>query len=256
MSEPGDTTDRLGRLLLHIGANLMSSGANTARIRTTLERIASAFHCEVDVLVTHRAIMLTLSRHGDDYFFSRLKRTSPHGVNFSLVSGVSRMSWRVVQEGWTTEQVETELARLTALPHFPRWQVLLSVGAAGAAFCRLFGGGGPEMLVAFVATLLGLFVRQETAQRRFNPYLCTFFAATVSALVAGLSVHYHWGQEPQYALSTSVLYLVPGVPLINFASDLIDGNLMNGLVRGAHGLMISSAIALGLLVAFLVYRIQ
>ncbi|MFC0877902.1 threonine/serine exporter ThrE family protein [Saccharicrinis sp. FJH2] len=238
----------LGKALLRVGSNLMSCGANTRRIRMTVERISGAFNCTTELLITHRALMLTVSDENEDHFHSSLKRTSPHGVNFSVVSGISIMSWKVVQEGWNIDQINTELDRLLELPHYPRLVILLMVGIADAAFCRLFGGGWEEMLVAFIATFAGLYVRQEAVKRKFNPYLCIFFASFVSSLIAGLFVKFG-GSVQEYALSASVLYLIPGVPLINSFSDLIHGNIMNGIVRSVNGLIIAFAIAFGLLLA-------
>jgi uncharacterized membrane protein YjjP (DUF1212 family) len=43
-----------------------------------------------------------------------------------------------------------------------------------------------------------------------------------------------------------VLFLVPGVPLINSVTDLMDGNIQNGMVRAMNGLMIAFSIAMGL----------
>jgi uncharacterized membrane protein YjjP (DUF1212 family) len=63
------------------------------------------------------------------------------------------------------------------------------------------------------------------------------------------------GNEHEHAFATSVLFLIPGVPLINSFSDLIDGNLQNGIVRGLNGLIISFVIALGLLTTVLIYQI-
>ncbi len=245
----------LGNLLLEIGALLMSSGASTGRIRVTINRIAEAKGYQCDLLITHRALMLTLGDTDHPSFFSSLKRTSPHGVNFKLVSGISRMSWRVVQEKWNVEKISEDLERLKALPHFSRWIILTFVALAGSSFCRLFGGEAIEMIVTFVATFIGLFVRQEAHKRQFNPYLCVLFAATTSSMIAGAAMHYNIGAEPEHAFATSVLYLIPGVPFINSFTDLIDGNILNGVVRGVHGLIISFAIALGLVVAKLIFNI-
>lgn len=250
-----ENINRLSKLLLEVGALLMASGANTARIRITVLRIAEAYGYNAELLITHRALMLTLYDEEKDYFFSRLKRTSPHGVNFRMVSGISRMSWRIVDEKWNFDQVQQEIDRLKSLPHYPRLVILTTVALAGASFCRLFGGGPVEMLVAFVATFAGLFVRQEAVKKSFNSYLCIFFAAFVSSLISGLSVKLQLGSHPDYAFATSVLYLIPGVPLINSLSDLLDGNIMNGIVRGINGLIISFAIALGLLGAILIYNL-
>ena len=238
---------KLGETLLEIGSLLMSSGANSRRIRMTIERISSAFNCTTELLITHRALMISVNDSYDEHFHSSLKRTSPHGVNFRIVSGISRMSWNVVHENWTIEQINNELIRLTSLPHYPRLIILTMVGLAGASFCRLFGGNWSDMLVAFIATFAGLFVRQEVVKRKFNPYMCVFIAAFTSSLIAGLFVKF--GDIQEYALSTSVLYLIPGVPLINSFSDLIHGNIMNGLVRSVNGLIIAFSIALGLMLS-------
>ena len=246
--------NELCKLLLEIGSLLMSSGANTSRIRITIMRIANAYGYQAELLITHRALMLTIYDGDKDYFFSRLKRTSPHGANFKMVSGISRMSWRIVEEKWSLEQVQQEMDRLKTVPHYPRLVILLMVAIAGASFCRIFGGGYIEMLVAFVATFTGLFVRQEAVKKLFNPYLCIFFASFVASLISGLAVKLQIGEHPDYAFATSVLFLVPGIPLINSLSDLLDGNIMNGVVRGINGLIIAFAIALGLLGAILIYK--
>jgi uncharacterized membrane protein YjjP (DUF1212 family) len=58
----------------------------------------------------------------------------------------------------------------------------------------------------------------------------------------------------EHSFATSVLFLVPGVPFINAFTDLIDGNILNGLVRGMNGLLIAFMIALGLLCAMYIYQ--
>ncbi|MBN2167581.1 MAG: threonine/serine exporter family protein [Marinilabiliaceae bacterium] len=244
----------LGNTLLKIGSLLMSSGANSRRIRTTVERISEAFNCSVELLITHRALMISVYDSDENQFHSNLKRTSPHGVNFKIVSGISKMSWKIVEERWNIEQINNELNRLISLPHYPRFVILTMVSLAGSSFCRLFGGTIMDMSVAFLATFIGLFIRQESIKQKFNPYLCVFFASFTSSIIASAFVKYA-GSIQEYALSTSVLYLIPGVPLINSFSDLIDGNIMNGIVRSINGLIIAFSIALGLLLAMQIFQI-
>lgn len=240
---------QIADVLLETGAMLMGAGANTGRIRVTINRIAHSLGYQVELLITHRAIMLSVIDDDGEFYTSKLKRTPPHGVNFKILSGISRMSWRVQDEDWSLEQINTELDRLRSLPHYPRIVILLLVALAGASFCRLFGGAAIEMGVAFVATFAGLFVRQETLKRNFNGYICVMLAALTASLIAGLAVIAGIGQQPETAFATSVLFLVPGVPLINSFTDLIDGNISIGIVRGTNGMIIAFCIALGLLFA-------
>lgn len=246
---------KIADVLLETGALLMGAGANTGRIRVTVTRIAHSLGYQVELLITHRALMVSVIDDDGEAFTSKLKRTPPHGVNFKVLSGISRMSWRVQDEDWELDRINEELDRLKALPHYPRWVVLLLVSLAGASFCRLFGGGGIEMLVAFIATFSGLFVRQEAVKKNFNLFICVLMAAAVASLIAGAAVKLGIGKAPELAFATSVLFLVPGVPLINSFTDLIDGNVSTGIVRGVNGFMIAFCIALGLMMAMALYKI-
>ena len=234
-----------GNVLLHVGAALMSSGASTHRTRLTLERLASGLGFKIELLITQRALMVTIIDKDQEHFFSRLKRTSPHRINFKIVSGISRMSWKVFDGNWTLNEVAVELRRLKKLPYYPLWLVLTMVGLAGAAFCHIFGGGFVDMTVAFTATFAGLFTRHWTVKKKFNPYVCGYFAALIASLIAGLAEFFNVGSNPAAAFSTSVLFLVPGVPLINSVTDMMDGNIQNGIVRMVNGLIIALAIAMG-----------
>lgn len=93
-----DPSNDLGLLLLEVGTLLMSAGANTNRIRMTMKRIAESYHHQAEFLITHRAIMLTLYDKNGFTFFNQVKQTYAQVPNFTMVSGVSRLSWRIVEE--------------------------------------------------------------------------------------------------------------------------------------------------------------
>jgi uncharacterized membrane protein YjjP (DUF1212 family) len=91
---------------------------------------------------------------------------------------------------------------------------------------------------------------------KFNFYVCIFFAALTSSFLVGLYSFLTPEDEFIHALSTSVLFLIPGVPMINSFSDLIDGNILNGTTRGVNVLVIAFAIALGLMVSLLIFNLH
>lgn len=244
----------LGEMLLEIGSLLMVSGANTERIKVTIDRIASAFGCFSDLLVTNHALMLTLTYPDNHKVFTSVKWVPGMHLNFNLVSDISTMSWQIVLEKWTVERVNQEIQALNRKPLYPRYLVLLLVALAGASFCRLFGGNLTEMMAVFVATFCGLYVRQEAIKLKFNFYVSIFFASATASLVAGCYFYFHPAEVFSHAFSTSVLFLIPGVPMIHAISDLLDGNTLNGVTRGVNVLIMAFAIALGLMVALLTYK--
>lgn len=245
----------IGSLLLEIGVLLMSSGANTNRIRLTISRIAKSYGYNAEYFITHRAILLTL--HSDsELVFNAIKQTYAHAPNFKMVSGISRLSWRMAEEPMEPEEAQLEIERLKALPHYPRLLVLSVVALACSAFCRLSGGNFTEMGVVFAAAFLGLFTRQELAKKKVNPYFVVLLAAFVSTLITGGGMKLNLYDADSVAVITAILYLIPGIPLINSMSDILDGHSINGLVRAVNGFAISFAIAAGLLVAVLIYNLM
>jgi len=131
--------ERAAALLLKICAMLMIAGANTTRIFLSLYRFSAALGYKAHALITHRAIIMTLTDELTNESLTKVKRIPPHGVNFRIISGLSRASWAALNEKWNINQVEEEVIRLRNLPHYPRILILTSVSFAGAGFCCLFG---------------------------------------------------------------------------------------------------------------------
>lgn len=256
--EHNKTTElkELGSLLLDVGTILLSSGASCSRIRITMRRIAAAFGYEAHISIQPKSVSLNLSDEEDNVLFNGMRSIPAQGVNFKTISGISRMSWNVVEHNMSIHDIKDELHRLLSLPHYPRIIILIFVSLAGSAFCFSFGGHLPELAVTFGATFCGLFVRQEAIKKKFNPYICIYCGALVATLFAGAFIKAGLPVNLEHAFATSVLFLIPGVPLINCFTDLIDGNILNGLVRGINALMFSLAIALGLLTSMLIYNLK
>ena len=50
----------------------------------------------------------------------------------------------------------------------------------------------------------------------------------------------------EIALATSVLYLIPGVPLINGVIDILEGHTLTGISRLTNALLLIICLAIGL----------
>lgn len=100
--------------------------------------------------------------------------------------------------------------------------------------------------VAFTAAFIGYFVRVSFSKRNFNSMICISIAAFVTTLITGLGRLYGIGAHPEAAMATGVLYLIPGVPLINCVIDLIEGYLSSAINRALFGGFILLCIAAGM----------
>jgi uncharacterized membrane protein YjjP (DUF1212 family) len=246
----------LGALLLNIGVSLLQAGANCSRIRTTMNTFAAVYHYVPHITIGPNSVSLALNDKDGITLFNGIRSTSAHDINFKLISGISRLSWKVAERELPIQELKKELSEIQTSGRYPRIIILCFVSLAGAAFCYTFGGSWIEMIITFGATFCGLFVKQQLAKHKFNPYINTYVAATVASLftsvfhIAGLTI------TPINAFSTCVLFLIPGVLLINCITDLIDGNIMNGIVKGVNALMFALAIAFGISTTIILFNLN
>lgn len=240
--------------LLEIGCLLMASGASTNRIRVTMERIAKGLGFETETLTTHRTVFIVVKDSQTNEIYNSFKKTPPHGANFTLVSGISKMSWRVTENNWTLDQITEELNRLKKLPRYSLLMTIFFVSLSDAGFCRLFGGEYIDLCTAFVATFMAFTVKHYATKLNFNGYLSVIFASFTACFITSFARIYGVGNHSDLAFATAVLFLVPGIPLINSFSDIMDGHVMNGMVRGTHAMVIAFCISLGMLVTMLIFN--
>lgn len=237
-------------LVLWAGQLLMQSGAESQRIEEVIHRLGTGLGCDwMDVLVSHGAIIATCISGHD--FRTKIRRVPTIGVNMDVVAQVNDLSYRI-EEDKTLDRfaLRKELERISGLTRqYNRWQIVGMVGLACAAFSRLFGGDWAVFAVTLVASGMAMFIRQELQKRHFNPLLVVIVTAFVAGFFASSAALFDLSEEPDIALASSVLLLVPGVQLINAAEDLIKGHLTVGLTRGVAGILVSLGIALGLLIA-------
>lgn len=243
-------------LLLDISSLLMVSGANTTRINLSIDRFASVLNTKASSFISHKTIVMTLYDKKTNLSCTRVKKIPPYIINFTFISAISKASWTALSEDWSLEQIAEEIKRIKTLKRYPRWLVLVAVSLAGAGFCNIFRGDYYNMLIAFVSTFTGLYVFQETHKLKYNLYIRIFLGSFVASSLASLGVIYNIGSNPSTALATSILFLVPGVPLINSFTDLMDSKIINGMVRFTTGAMIVFAMAIGLFLAMYIFQIN
>ena len=236
-------------LSLWAGQMLLQHGAASQRVEETIHHLGTGLGCDwIDILVSPNVIIVTTSSGQE--FRTKLRRVVRFGVNLWVVTAVNDLSRRVTAGQMDRHQVRQALAEIDQEPlQYNRWLTVVMVGLACAAFSRLFAGDWPVFGITFLAAAVAMFVRQELSRRHFNPNLVVIIVAFIAGLIASNATLFRLSLTPNTALFSAVLLLVPGVPLINAADDLLKGHLIMGIARGVTGLIVSLAIALGLLLA-------
>lgn len=131
-------------------------------------------------------------------------------------------------------------------PRHGRWLAVLIVGVSAASLAGLLGADSGAVMVAGLATALGLVARQELGVRHFNMLMLPLTAAFIGAFLGGLAIQLDWTRTPAAVLLTPCLVLIPGAHFINGIFDLIDNYLPMSIARLglAAGILLASALGL------------
>jgi uncharacterized membrane protein YjjP (DUF1212 family) len=239
---------------LEMGVQVQMSGGYTARVRDSMQHVALALGAErAETWVSSGSIGLAVNRGG----WSRTSmRTAPViGVNFAELSQLSRLAKR--SPGMTLDQVRDEIAAIAGRDkRYPVPAVLVMLGVSCGSFAALFGADVPGITLATIGGLSGAIVRYYMMRRRFKPFVYCLFAAFVSvSMVLGLSrvLAPVDAVAPNTAVTASILFLVPGVPMLNGTADLLTSNYLNGVVRLTRASIIFMGATLGLALAVLLW---
>jgi uncharacterized membrane protein YjjP (DUF1212 family) len=257
-------------LLLRTGEILVASGADTSRILRNMHRTAAYLGLpeeNLHIYVTYNMLQVNLS--DEAHSLCKFQRCDVHGINMTAISAISKLSWRAIREDYTLDKYEEELENICTRPrNYTTNQVAIGAGFACGGFCIQFGCDWIAFFYASIAAMVGFRLRAYLNEKGSNGYVNIGIAAFVSTILAWLSayismpiVEQHlpaWlatvlhSSTPWHPLMACALFIVPGVPLINFVSDMIESHIEVGLNRAINTLLMVTAMSFGISLAITV----
>jgi uncharacterized membrane protein YjjP (DUF1212 family) len=247
---------------LRVGMLTAGAGAAGFRVREAMRRTASCFG------VTRLEVVYGLDALHATVFSGGLRQTEvvripALGVDMNRISRVDLLSRELAASpgSRTPQELAGELDAIEAAPlPYPVWITPWVLGGSCGAFCGVIGGSPWQIAAAFVGAFAGHCLRLYHARKHHLVATvvvsCAFVSALASwasvralglagqALVPGLSAE---ALGPGKAVLASVLYLIPGVPLVQALTDVLHFDLTAGLARSAHATLVLVCIAVGVL---------
>lgn len=251
-------------LLLRTGNILMNSSADTARIIRNMKRTAAFLglpESQLHVYVNFNMLMVNFS--DEEHSFTKFQRCDKHGINMTAISAMSKLSWKAIKEDYTDEEYEEKLNDIeNKRRNYTPWQVAIGGGLACGGFCIQFGCDWTAFFYASIAAILGFRLKMLLDKKGYNTYMNIGIAAFISTLLAWLSSFISLNSNisnvvpnimvsstPWHPFMACALYIVPGVPLINFVLDMLNGYIQIGISRAVRTLLMVMAMAFGIALA-------
>lgn len=231
-------------LVGRVGLIMLSVGTSAWRVRASMNTVARALGITCNADIGLLTINYTCVDKGETYTNAFSIRTA--GVN---TDKLTLMEWFCNElEGhvgrYSVARLHNVLDKIEHAPgQYRAWQVALAAAFACGAFTFLLGGGPVEMLLAFLGAGVGQFVRKLLIEKRVT--LLANVAAGVSMacvtyILLMMAAEHFMGASASHEAGyiCSMLFVIPGFPLITGGIDLAKLDLRSGMERIMYAILI------------------
>lgn len=259
MTTSAPSADAL-EVLLRFGVLMLRAGNTAVRTRKWIDAIAPKLGFEVvSVIVSLDSITVSVHHRGE--WLTAVRELGPPGINVSRIAQLERLASTARPEN-TPAEIAVELAEIeSAAPRYSFVPIAVAVGLASGGFAFLSGGAAPETLAAAIGGGSAQWLRLWLSRRRLNQYgaaaLSAMMASGLYVLAAAVGGHlgFRFAHYPAGFIA-SILFLVPGFPLIAGLFDLLQYQTVAAVSRLAYGVMMLLAVAFGLSIVIAVGGVE
>jgi uncharacterized membrane protein YjjP (DUF1212 family) len=237
----------ISRLVSLSGQLLLQHGAESKLVHDLCQRLGFALGLErLELALSASAIVCTTVT--PDNSVTTTTNCLEKVINMKVVMTVHSLIIAVERNVLNQKNFAKRLSKISP-ERYNRWLVALMVALSCACFSHFSGGLITEFIVTFFASFFGMVTRQTLALYRFNPYLNSGASAFIATLVSSSSFIYHLGDNPSVVMASSVLFVVPGFPMINALSDMLKGFTNIGVARWVDGCLQTFFVCMGIIAA-------
>lgn len=234
---------------LELAVIVIRNGGSTAAAARAFTNVLKGYRLDGTVAIW-RLDFVAASREENGRAETLLRQVGAIGVNLTRVSEASVLGERVARGEVHTDALASEIERIRALASpYARWVLVVAAACTAAFFSRIAGGDWGALGIVFVGAGAGQCLHLWLQARKLAVAPMTLICGVLSASIAAAGLRLGLSQIVPATAIASVIYLAPGLPLINGFFDLVSHRfLFVGLQRIASAtfLFLLLSVAIGI----------
>lgn len=238
--------DALLTLTTEIGYRLQINGAEIYRVEESMQRILQAYGVQGgEVFAIPSCIIVGLTTP-DGQPLTRIRRIRVQGTDLERLEAYNDLCRVVCEHRPDLDMAWALLDRISSgcRSVSPAGQ-LVGYFLATGAFSFFYGGSWQDGLCGgLCGVAIGLCLSFMTRMGA-NLFFKTIAGAAVSGVLALLLTWMGLGEHTEYIIIGALMALVPGTLFTYAMRDIMAGDMVAGISKGAEALLIGAAIALG-----------
>ena len=232
-----------------LGKQMIASGANIERVNLSIERICHAYGLH-DVTCANLTSRISISAKDENKLYAhRQTDVPPQNINLEKLKKLNNLAFDVCKDK-PKEDTLYDLLHGIKTNDFPWWVMMIGFLVAMMGLARIFCAGWTEILVVELNTLILFGLSRALTRVHINKIITNFFSMFLCSLIAMGLYAAHFIDNFYIVVITNAFFLIPGIPMINCARNILCGNEMNGAIDLLKVLLEVCSIVAGVAAAY------
>lgn len=256
VADPDSVSGQVLPCLLDIGEAMILSGADVNRVEYLIRQAGYAYGAaKMNVLVITASIVVTMTMPDGREHTQTRRVEAAVSTDFTKLEKLTRLCLRCIETPLAPQILKERFQHIKSRP-FPTAALYAGGILSAGSFAIFFGGSVLDGIVSALFAVLICFLLQKLRPLTPNTIVFNFIASLVSGLGIGLSALFIPDLSPAMVVIGVIMLLIPGMPMTNATRDMISGDTISGALRFLESLLWATALALGYMLAMLVFGIN
>lgn len=227
-------------LSLDIGQGIITSGGEVQRAEDTIKRINKAYGQKCTVFAIPSLIIAQSGK------YIQMRRIEKEDTNLAELSRLNSLSRKLCNE------FDDEI-NITKNKIYSKQLHLVCTAAATGSFSIFFGG---NIFDALIAAIIGIIIT-FSGYKRIS--LATFSSNLIDSFIAGIlanaAAHFIPYTHSDKIIIGTIMLLVPGLTVVNAMRDMMNSDLIAGMIELFNAVISALGIAFGTAGAILLFTL-
>ena len=237
--------DQVISLALDIGELMVMCNAEITRVEDTIIRICDVYNLKrVDVFaITSIIIVSTKTDFGDT--ITQTRRIYASSTDLHKLEDLNSLSRYICKNRPMPDEAQKKIHELTTRNTSNSFMNFCGYVLASSSFTMFFGGNFIDFIATGIIAMLLFYIDTFVKKISNNQILYCSVCSIIAGYSAIILVKMGLGVNMDKIMIGDIMLLIPGIPLINSARDMLCGDIIAGVLRLVDAILIAVSIACG-----------
>lgn len=237
--------------IMDVGEILLMHGGEVSRVEDTISRLCRAYGFVRSDVFTITSSVIVTSILPDGRTITQTRRIKERDTDLGKVAKANALSRRICDAPLGLEDFRRELQAIRDAKTAPPILNLAMYMMISASLSVFFGGNARDGFAAALSGIVLFATLYGSAALKMNSMIQTMICSAVTAMSVMLLVGAGIGVHPDKIMIGNIMLVIPGIQLTNSLRDMINGDMISGLLNMSEALLKAISVAMGFAIVLL-----